>query len=123
MYNASQTDTTLKSWLTILTIVTLASRRSLFSSCRALHLSLNVSSSIFSTLFSCWREASRFVNSSKRKEEMTMLGLVEDEEDVHRGTDELLLAPSVSLSLALSAMITCGDARFRNTTLLRCFQT
>ena len=86
-------------------MVTLALRSSRFSSCRALHLSLNVSSSIFSTLFSCCREARRLVSSSRRNWEMTTLGLPElldAEEDI--GVAELLPAPSVSLSLALSAM-------------------
>jgi len=58
-------------------MVTLALRKSLFSSCRALHFSLNVSSSIFNTLFSCCKDARRFDNSSKRKEEMRM----EEDED------------------------------------------
>lgn len=85
-------------------MVTLALRRSRFSSCRALHLSLNVSSSILRTLFSCCNEASRFVSSSRRNCEITMLGfpVFEAEDDI--GVAELLPAPSVSLSLALSAI-------------------
>ena len=85
-------------------MVTLALRRSRFSSCRALHLSLNVSSSILRTLFSCCSEASRFVSSSRRNCEITMLGfpVFEAEDDI--GVAELLPAPSVSLSLALSAI-------------------
>lgn len=85
-------------------MVTLALRRSRFSSCRALHLSLNVSSSILRTLFSCCNEARRFVSSSRRNCEMTMLGLPEFEAEDDIGVAELLPAPSVSLSLALSAM-------------------
>lgn len=85
-------------------MVTLALRRSRFSSCRALHLSLNVSSSILRTLFSCCNEASRLVSSSKRNCEMTMLGFPEFEAEDDIGVAELLPAPSVSLSLALSAM-------------------
>lgn len=97
-----------------LTIVTLALRRSRFSSCRHLHFSLSVSSSIFSTLFSCCRDARRFVSSSSRNAEMNTPCLpsraaagaaaaVEEEDE--SGVAELLLpAPSVSLSLALSAM-------------------
>ena len=92
-------------------MVTLALRRSRFSSCRALHLSLNVSSSILRTLFSCCREAKRFVSSSRRNCEMTMLGLPEFEAEDDIGVAELLPAPSVSLSLALSAMAVrqCGE--------------
>lgn len=86
-------------------MVTLALRRSRFSSCSALHLSLNVSSSILRTLFSCCKEANRFVNSSKRNCEMTTVGLPEFDEEVDIGVAELLPAPSVSLSLALSAMV------------------
>lgn len=86
-------------------MVTLALRRSRFSSCRALHLSLNVSSSILRTLFSCCREAKRFVSSSKRNCEMTMLGFPEFEAEDDIGVAELLPAPSVSLSLALSAIV------------------
>lgn len=91
-------------------MVTLALRRSRFSSCRALHLSLNVSSSILSTLFSCCSEARRFVSSSRRNCEMTMLGLPELDAEDDIGVAELLPAPSVSLSLALSAMAVrqCG---------------
>lgn len=91
-------------------MVTLALRRSRFSSCSALHLSLNVSSSILRTLFSCCSEARRFVSSSKRNCEMTMLGFPEFEADEDIGVAELLPAPSVSLSLALSAMAVpqCG---------------
>lgn len=86
-------------------MVTLALRRSRFSSCRALHLSLNVSSSILRTLFSCCKEASRFVSSSRRNCEMTMLGFPEFEAEEDIGVAELLPAPSVSLSLALSAIV------------------
>lgn len=89
----------------LLTMVTLALRRSRFSSCRALHLSLNVSSSILRTLFSCCSEARRFVSSSNRNCEITMLGFPELEAEDDIGVAELLPAPSVSLSLALSAMV------------------
>lgn len=94
-------------------MVTLALRRSRFSSCRALHLSLNVSSSILRTLFSCCNEARRFVSSSKRNCEMTMLGFPEFEAEDDIGVAELLPAPSVSLSLALSAMAVrqCGEGK------------
>ncbi len=101
-------------------MVTLALRRSRFSSCSALHFSLNVSSSIFRTLFSCCSDASRFVSSSRRDCEITtpwalvaalvvvvvvLEAAAEVQEDC--GVAELLLlpAPSVSLSLALSAMV------------------
>lgn len=101
-------------------MVTLALRRSRFSSCSALHFNLNVSSSIFSTLFSCCNDASRFVSSSSRDCEITtpcalvavfvvvvvvLEAAAEVQEDC--GVAELLLlpAPSVSLSLALSAMV------------------
>ena len=50
-------------WILItaqLTIETLAWRRALFSSCNCLQRSLQVSSSIFKTLFSCFRRAMRF---------------------------------------------------------------
>lgn len=88
-------------------------RRSRFSSCRALHLSLNVSSSILRTLFSCCKEARRFVSSSRRNCEMTMLGFPEFEAEDDIGVAELLPAPSVSLSLALSAMVVrqCGEGK------------
>lgn len=99
--------------LTWLTIVTLALRRSRFSSCSALHLSLNVSSSILRTLFSCCNEANRFVSSSKRNCEITMLGFPEFEAGVDIGVAELLPAPSVSLSLALSAMAVTESGRQR----------
>lgn len=94
-------------------MVTLALRRSRFSSCRALHLSLNVSSSILSTLFSCCNEARRFVSSSRRNCEMTMLGFPEFEAEDDIGVAELLPAPSVSLSLALSAIAVrqCGEGK------------
>lgn len=94
-------------------MVTLALRRSRFSSCRALHLSLNVSSSILRTLFSCCSEARRFVSSSRRNCEMTMLGFPEFEAEDDIGVAELLPAPSVSLSLALSAMAVrqCGAGK------------
>lgn len=85
-------------------MVTLALRRSRFSSCRALHLSLKVSSSILRTLFSCCSEARRLVSSSRRNWEMTMVGFPEIDAEVDIGVAELLPAPSVSLSLALSAM-------------------
>lgn len=90
-------------------MVTLALRRSLFSSCSALHFSLNVSSSILRTLFSCCSEASLFVNSSNRNCEMTTPGLLEFEAEDDIGVTELLPAPSVSLSLALSAMAVCDS--------------
>lgn len=103
-------------------MVTLALRRSRFSSCRALHLSLNVSSSILSTLFSCCSEARRFVSSSRRNCEMTMLGLPELDAEDDIGVAELLPAPSVSLSLALSAMAVrqCGRGAGRRDDATSC---
>lgn len=105
-------------------MVTLALRRSRFSSCRALHLSLNVSSSILRTLFSCCSEARRFVSSSKRNCEMTMLGFPEFEAEDDIGVAELLPAPSVSLSLALSAMAVrqCGAEEGKRTAAAACEQ-
>lgn len=84
----------------VLTMVTLAFRKSRFSSCSALHLSLNVSSSIFSTLFSCCREANRFVSSSRRNWDISIPGLLDVDAVEDIGVAELLPGPSVSLSLS-----------------------
>ena len=62
VFSLSPTSVKLK-WILItvqLTIETLAWRRALFSSCNCLQRSLQVSSSIFKTLFSCFRRAMRF---------------------------------------------------------------
>lgn len=89
-----QTPMGMRKYAKWLTIVTLALRRSMFSSWRDLHFSLKVSSSIFNTLFSCCKDARRFFSSSRRKGEMRT-------EEVE---EQWGAPPSVSLSLALSAI-------------------